>query len=62
MAQIRLTKRGQALAARKNSKGGVTVFRKDVFKVYTVKTTGEKVLVNESDIFLEKSEYVRRAV
>lgn len=61
MAQIKLTKRGQTLAARGKSKGGIIAFRKDVFKVYTLKNTGEKILVNESEVFPEKPEYVRRA-
>ena len=54
MAQIRLTQRGQALVARRKSKRGDAVSRKEVFKVYTLKNTGEKVLVNEREIFPEK--------
>ena len=59
MARIKLTKRGQALAAKRKSKGGATVVQKDVFKEYTIKETGEKVLVNESKLFPNKSEYTK---
>ena len=59
MVRIKLTKRGQALVAKRKSKGGVTVVQKDVFKVYTIKKTGEKVLVNESKLFPNKSEYTK---
>lgn len=53
MAQIRLTKRGQALAAKRKSQKGVSVtaLRKDEFRMYTLKNTGEKVQINESEIF-----------
>lgn len=61
MAQIRLTKAGQALAAKGKPERRTTVLRKDEFKVYTLKNTGEKVLVNESKIFPAKPEYVMRA-
>lgn len=66
MAQIRLTKAGQALVAKMKMERGkgqkrIAASRKDVFKVYTLKNTGEKVLlVNESIIFPAKPEYVMR--
>lgn len=64
MAQIRLTKAGQALVARRKleKKEENCIFRKDEFKVYTLKNTGEKILVNESKIFPVRQEYVMRAV
>lgn len=68
MAQIRLTKAGQAVAARGKQTGKKAVlFRKDVFRMYTLWRNGEKepvgkVLVNESDIFPEKPGLMRRAV
>lgn len=63
MAQIRLTKAGQALAARGNkSEKRAIVLRKDIFKLYTLINTGEKVWVNESEIFPEKPKYMRWAV
>ena len=54
MAHIRLTKRGQALAARGKAKRKVAALQKEVFKMYTLKNTGEKVLVNENEIFRQK--------
>lgn len=66
MMQIRLTEAGLAVAARgKQSGKGSAVFRKDVFKMYTLRRNGEKepvgkVLVNESEIFPEKSSGMRR--
>lgn len=66
MAQIRLTNRGQALVAkemleRRERERRIAVSRKNEIKVYTLKNTGEKVLVNESKIFPAKPEYVMRA-
>lgn len=66
MAQIRLTKAGEAVAARGRQTGKRTAtFRKDVFKMYTLWRNGEKepagkVLVNESEIFPEKPGLTRR--
>ncbi len=54
MANIRLTKRGQALAAKRKAKRKVAALQKEVFKMYTLKNTGEKVLVNENEIFRQK--------
>jgi hypothetical protein len=54
MAHIRLTKRGQALAAKRKAKRKVAALQKEVFKMYTLKNTGEKVLVNENEIFRQK--------
>ena len=51
MTQFWLTKRGQAIAAKGKSKRKVLELQKDVFKLYTLKNSGEKVLVNESEIF-----------
>lgn len=68
MVQIRLTKAGQAVAARGRQAGnGAVVLRKDVFKMYTLRRNGEKepvgkVLVNESEIFPEKPGVMKRAV
>lgn len=63
MAQIRSAKAGQALAARGNqSEKRAAVLQKDIFKLYTLINTGEKVWVNESEIFPEKPEYIRWAV
>lgn len=67
MAQIRLTKAGQAVAARGRQSGKRTaIFRRDVFRMYTLWRNGEKepvgkVLVNESEIFPEKPGLMRRA-
>ena len=54
MAQIRLTKRGRALADRGKSKRRASTLQNDVFKMYTLKDTGEKILVNESEIFRKR--------
>ena len=54
MAHIRLTKRGQALAAKRKAKRKVAALQKEVFKMYTLKNTGEKVLVKENEIFRQK--------
>lgn len=67
MAQIRLTKAGQAVAERGKRAGKSTaMFRKDVFRMYTLRRNGEKepvgkVLVNESEIFPERPGLARRA-
>lgn len=66
MAQIKLTKRGQALVAkekleRRKRERRIAVSRKNEFKVYTLKNTGKRVLVNESKIFPAKPEYMMRA-
>lgn len=54
MTQFWLTKRGWAVATKGKSKRKVLELQKDVFKMYTLKNTGEKVLVNESEIFRKK--------
>lgn len=62
MTRIRLTEAGKALVAKLGSKKGRDIkLPEDVLKEYTVKQTGEKVLVNENRIFLKKSEHIRRA-
>lgn len=61
MVQIRLTKAGQIIAARGRRAGKkAAAYRKEVFRRYTLKNTGEKVLVNESEVFPEKNESMRR--
>ena len=62
MKRIKLTDAGKALVAKLGSKKRKEAeLQKDVLKEYTVKQTGEKVLVNENRIFLKKSEHTRRA-
>lgn len=54
MTQFWLTKRGWAVVKKGKSKRRALALQKDVFKLYTLKNTGEKVLVNESEIFPKK--------
>lgn len=62
MTLIRLTEAGKALVAKLGSKKRRdTKIQEDVLKEYTVKQTGEKVLVNENRIFSKKPDYTRRA-
>ena len=62
MTRIKLTDAGKALVAKLRSKKSKEAeIQKDVLKEYTVKQTGEKVMVNENRIFLKKSEHTRRA-
>lgn len=62
MTRIRLTEAGKALVAKLGSKKRRDAkLQEDVLKEYTVKQTGEKVLVNESRIFPKKPEHAKRA-
>lgn len=62
MTQIKLTKAGKALVTKLRGKGkGIVRPRADVFREYTVKKTGEKILVNESRIFQKRNECLNQA-
>lgn len=62
MTRIRLTKAGKALVAKLSSKKRRDAkLQENVLKEYTIKQTGEKVLVDENSIFPKKPDHARRA-
>ena len=62
MTRIRLTEAGKALVDKLGSKKRRDAkLQEDVLKEYTVKQTGEKVLVNENRIFPKKPDHTRWA-
>lgn len=62
MARIRLTKAGKALVAKLSSKERRDAkLQENVLKEYTIKQTGEKVLVDENRIFPKKPDHAKRA-
>lgn len=62
MTRIRLTKAGKALVAKLSSKKRRDAkLQENVLKEYTIKQTGEKVLVDENRIFPKKPDHAKRA-
>lgn len=62
MTKISLTEAGKALVAKlKSDKTPVIVTPEENLKVYTIRKTGEKVLVNEDRIFPRRNENLKHA-
>ena len=62
MVKIRLTAAGKALVAKlKSDKNPGIAIREENLKVYTMRRTGEKVLVDENRIFPKRNENLKHA-
>ena len=62
MTKISLTEAGKALVAKlKSDKTPGIVTPEENLKVYTIRKTGEKVLVNEDRIFPRRNENLKHA-
>lgn len=62
MAKIRLTVAGKALVAKlKSDKPPGIAIREENLKVYKIRKTGEKVVVDENRIFPKRNENLKHA-
>lgn len=62
MTKISLTVAGKALVAKlKSGKKPGIVIREEKMKVYTIRKTGEKVVVDENRIFPKRNENLKHA-
>ena len=62
MTKISLTEAGKALVAKlKSDKNPYIAIREENLKMYTIRKTGEKVVVDENRIFPKRNESLKHA-